>query len=66
MGQHDCWRQGHKLRTLLDVDLIDVAAVTYPAYKSGTSVDARTAAPASREIRSKLDDLIWNKDLTAA
>lgn len=55
-----------KLRTLLDVDLIDVAAVTYPAYP-GTNVDARklvsTAAPVSRELRSKVDDLIWKSDM---
>lgn len=53
-----------KLRTLLDVDLIDVAAVTYPAYPS-TSVDARklAAAPVSRELRGKLDDLIWKSDM---
>ena len=30
------------LRTLKDVDLVDVSAVTYPAYPEGTQVDARS------------------------
>jgi len=41
------WEQrgyGKKVRTLTDVDLFDVSAVTYPAYPTGTSVEARGLA----------------------
>ncbi len=35
-------RNGKVQRTLLDVDLFDVSACTYPAYPQGTSVSARS------------------------
>jgi HK97 family phage prohead protease len=45
------------IRTLLDVDLLDVSFVTYPAYPQGTQVDARAASIAADkradEIRRK-------------
>ena len=42
-------------RTLKDVNLLDVSAVTYPAY-GGTSVDARCFDSASlAEVRSRVD-----------
>jgi HK97 family phage prohead protease len=46
------------VRTLKDVDLIDVSAVTYPAY-NGTSVDARCLFPDGEivEIRSAIESL---------
>jgi HK97 family phage prohead protease len=45
-------------RTLTDVDLFDVSAVTYPAY-GGTSVAARSLFPDGEimEIRSAIDNL---------
>lgn len=48
----------YPLRTLLDVDLKDVAVVTYPAYNT-TSVDARSLFPDGEimEIRSAITTL---------
>ena len=44
------------VRTLTDVDLVDVSAVTYPAYY-GTSVDARCLFPEGEvaEVRSAIE-----------
>lgn len=46
------------VRTLTDVDLIDVSAVTYPAYY-GTNVDARCLFPEGEvaEVRSAIDTI---------
>lgn len=35
------WSNDYRQRTLTDVDLFDVSAVTFPAYPTGTKVDAR-------------------------
>lgn len=61
------------LRTLLDVDLVDVSAVTYPAY-FGTNVDARNrsanrggdymrSAAEQIALRNKLDNLVVDSEL---
>lgn len=54
VGEND-WQA---VRRLVDVDLIDVSAVTYPAY-NGTSVDARCLFPDGEvvEIRSAIEGL---------
>lgn len=43
----DKWTNGGKMRELLDVDLVDVSPVTFPAYES-TSVQARTGQRSDR------------------
>lgn len=40
----ESWSADGKQRTLRSVQLVDVSAVTFPAYKAGTSVDARAAS----------------------
>jgi HK97 family phage prohead protease len=51
-GQTFTTSSGVPLRTLRKVNLLDVSAVTYPAYREGTSVAARTYFDA--EARSAL------------
>jgi hypothetical protein len=61
ISQKDNWvqRSGGTLRELLDVDLLDVSPVTYPAYPQ-TSVSARNLWPVGipAEVRShRLNDI---------
>ncbi len=46
------------IRTLKDVSLMDVSAVTYPAYAEGTAVGARAKAAADQRQKDRLWDEI--------
>jgi len=47
-------------RTLLDVNLLDASAVTYPAYE-GTSVSARNLAPSVRKAMQTISHEAWKR-----
>jgi HK97 family phage prohead protease len=59
----DAAGENYLLRTLLDVDLMDVSAVVFPAYPA-TNVDARSLWPDGEimEIRSAIDSLKRSRD----
>jgi HK97 family phage prohead protease len=46
------------IRTLRDVDLVDVSAVAYPAYSQGTAVGARAKIAADLRQKDRLEDSI--------
>jgi HK97 family phage prohead protease len=57
--------KSYPLKTVVEVALLDIAVVTYPAYPEGTSVDARKNLAVSPELRGKFDTLIQDAVLRA-